>query len=152
MRRERGWSREYWMIYRGPGFLAIVWFGSSSTPHLQSVSSTGDTQEYWERETTCLREKGGGEGGRGAKLYNHRKAWSSKKINSLWDEANSKEGYLSMVSFCCVWNYFSEQILQIFCCHYGASTARLKTKVPAITGPATECPWYERSSEKGPVN
>ncbi len=24
-------SREYWMIYRGPGFLAVVWFGSSPT-------------------------------------------------------------------------------------------------------------------------
>jgi hypothetical protein len=26
------WSREYWMIYRGPGFLAVAWFGSSPTP------------------------------------------------------------------------------------------------------------------------
>ncbi len=26
------WSTEYWMIYRGPGFLAFVWFGSSPTP------------------------------------------------------------------------------------------------------------------------
>ncbi len=25
-------SREYWMIYRGTGFLAVVWFGSSPTP------------------------------------------------------------------------------------------------------------------------
>jgi len=24
--------REYWMIYRGPGFLAVVWFSSSLTP------------------------------------------------------------------------------------------------------------------------
>ncbi len=24
--------REYWMIYRGPSFLAVVWFGSSPTP------------------------------------------------------------------------------------------------------------------------
>jgi hypothetical protein len=23
---------EYWMIYKGPGFLAIIWFGSSPTP------------------------------------------------------------------------------------------------------------------------
>ncbi len=27
-----GWSREYCMIYRGPGFHAVVWFGSSPTP------------------------------------------------------------------------------------------------------------------------
>jgi hypothetical protein len=38
--------REYWMIYRGPGFLAVLWFGSSkSPPPLPSVRSTGDTQE-----------------------------------------------------------------------------------------------------------
>ncbi len=42
-------ARECWMIYRGPGFLA----GSS-------VSSTGDKQEDWERETTCWRELGRG--------------------------------------------------------------------------------------------
>jgi hypothetical protein len=24
--------RDYWFIYRGPGFLAIAWFGSSSAP------------------------------------------------------------------------------------------------------------------------
>ncbi len=28
----RGVSREYWMIYRGPCFLAVVTFGSSTTP------------------------------------------------------------------------------------------------------------------------
>ncbi len=27
----RGDAREYWMIYRGTGFLAVVWFGSSPT-------------------------------------------------------------------------------------------------------------------------
>jgi hypothetical protein len=25
-------TREYWMIYRGPGFLTVVWFGSSPAP------------------------------------------------------------------------------------------------------------------------
>ncbi len=38
--------REYWIIYSGPGFLAVVWFGSSpctpSTIPLPFVSSTGD--------------------------------------------------------------------------------------------------------------
>jgi hypothetical protein len=27
-------TTEYWMIYRGPGFLAVVWFGFSATPSL----------------------------------------------------------------------------------------------------------------------
>ncbi len=55
------------MIFRGPNFLAVVWFGSTTTlpPILHSVSSTGDTQEDWERETSCWRERWEG-GGRGA--------------------------------------------------------------------------------------
>jgi hypothetical protein len=51
------------MIYRGSGFLDIVNLAPpSSLPPL--ASSTGDTEEVRERETTCLRERGGGgEGG-----------------------------------------------------------------------------------------
>ncbi len=43
-------SRQYWMIYRGQGFLAFV----CSPPPLPSVSSTSGTQEDRERETTCF--------------------------------------------------------------------------------------------------
>jgi hypothetical protein len=51
------------MIYRGPGFLTVVWFGSSPTPHpsppsLLSESLTGVIQEDRDRETTCWRERG----------------------------------------------------------------------------------------------
>ncbi len=53
------WGREYWKIYRGPGYLAVIWFGSSpAPPPLPSVSS-GNTQE--ERQLAELRG-GGGEG------------------------------------------------------------------------------------------
>jgi hypothetical protein len=48
-------SREYWMIYRGPSFLAPL-FGLSPTPPsplLSRQSSTGDTLEDWVWETTC---------------------------------------------------------------------------------------------------
>jgi hypothetical protein len=31
--------REYWMIYRGPGFLAVVWFGSSPPLPTSPVSN-----------------------------------------------------------------------------------------------------------------
>jgi hypothetical protein len=51
-------AREYWMYYRGPGFLAVVWFGPPPLS-LSSVNTTGDTQEEGERETTD------GRGGRG---------------------------------------------------------------------------------------
>ncbi len=51
------WGGEYWMIFRGPGFFAVEWFGSSSSLSLllPSVSSTGDTQE--ERQL-CWLERG----------------------------------------------------------------------------------------------
>ncbi len=50
-------AREYWMIYRGPGFFAVVFCGSLPTPSLASVSSAGDAQEDWERETTWDRRR-----------------------------------------------------------------------------------------------
>ncbi len=58
--------RKYRVIYRGPAFsgsydLAPRPQPSPSPPHLLSVSSTGDTQENWENETTCWRERGEGE-------------------------------------------------------------------------------------------
>ncbi len=51
---------EYGMLHRGPGILAIVWFGSSPTlPYPSPVSKldqrVSDTQEDWEREATCWR-------------------------------------------------------------------------------------------------
>jgi hypothetical protein len=53
-----GPTRAYWMIYRWPGFLAVVWFGSYPTTFsfLPSVSKNSDTQEDGERETTCWRD------------------------------------------------------------------------------------------------
>jgi hypothetical protein len=33
-----GQTKEYWMIYRGPGFLDVVDFGSSPAPSLNPVS------------------------------------------------------------------------------------------------------------------
>ncbi len=41
-----------------PGFLAVIWFGSSPTSPLPSVSSSDDTQEDRERETSCWQERG----------------------------------------------------------------------------------------------
>ncbi len=62
---ERKWrmseSGEYWMSYRGPGFLGS--YDSAPLhllppPLLQSVSLNGNSQEVWERETACWRESG----------------------------------------------------------------------------------------------
>ncbi len=81
--RKTGKQREYWKIYRGPGFLSLVWFGSYPTPFLTlpSVRWTGNTQEYRERETTRWRKRGGEGGARGAKSYDGKKTSSS--INHL---------------------------------------------------------------------
>jgi hypothetical protein len=71
------YSREYWRICRGPGFLAFVWFGSSLNPlpPLPSVSSTEGTEEDWERETARRRERGMGWGR--SQSFDGKKAWSS---------------------------------------------------------------------------
>ncbi len=64
-------GREYWMIYRGPGFLSVVWFCCSPIPspvaRQQVVTLPGCCwSTYW-------RERGGWGG---AKLYDGEKAWS----------------------------------------------------------------------------
>ncbi len=50
---------EYWMIYRGPGFLSarMIWLLPHLLPPLSSVSSAGDIQEDWEREIDCWWER-----------------------------------------------------------------------------------------------
>ncbi len=77
------WHREYRTIYRGPGFLVVVWFDASATPSppLPSVScqrQLADERGHW--------------GGGGAKLIRRRKSlvlkffqyslvWYLSKIN-----------------------------------------------------------------------
>jgi hypothetical protein len=75
---------EYWMIYRGPGFLAVVWLGSlpNPPPPLPSVSATGDTRSLRKREYLPTGEGGGGVG-RGAE------SWDSKKTRSLFKSFNT---------------------------------------------------------------
>jgi hypothetical protein len=68
---KNGTYREYWSIYRGQGFPAVVGFGSSLTPSpgLPSVTSTGDREEAREREDILMT----GEGERG---------WGRRQIKS----------------------------------------------------------------------
>ncbi len=68
------------MIYRGSGFLAVLWFVSSPTPfqpYPVCISSIGDTQENWENDTTCWWAGGSGWDGAEAKSYDDEKPWSS---------------------------------------------------------------------------
>ncbi len=68
------YSQTVLMIYGEPGFLAVLWFGSSPTTSapLPSVSSTGNIQEDSKQETTCWQEGRR----RRSQSYDRKKAWS----------------------------------------------------------------------------
>ncbi len=55
------YPREYWMIYRGTGFLAVVWVGSS--PPLPPSASCLFLVCRSRRSSLLTREGGGGRGG-----------------------------------------------------------------------------------------
>ncbi len=69
------------MIYRGPGFLAVEWFGSSPHPPFPCLPSVKLDRQHTERlrkRRTYRRDTRGGGGG-GAKSYD-----SEKASNTLW--------------------------------------------------------------------
>jgi len=53
--------REYWMIYRGPGFLAVVSFGSSSTPFPLSCQQVVSLSQSFYVSPVQLNDRRGGE-------------------------------------------------------------------------------------------
>jgi hypothetical protein len=67
-----GSSTQKEIIYRDPGFLAVVWFGSS----FSAVSSTDETHRRLRKRDKLLTVGGGGDG-RGAESYDRKKAWYS---------------------------------------------------------------------------
>ncbi len=73
------WTSEYSMIYRGPGFLAAVWFGSTpnTPPPLSRQQARPAThRRLRKRDNLLAHRKGGGSGGRGrgAESYDPKKA------------------------------------------------------------------------------
>ncbi len=62
---------EYWMIYRGPGFIAVIWFGFFPTPYTLSRQ-----QVVYLSHSSCVSPVEG-EGRGEAKSYDGEKAWSS---------------------------------------------------------------------------
>ncbi len=78
-------TRDYWIIYRGPGFLAVLWFGSSPTPSnppLPSVCWTGDTQGLRNRDN-LLTEEGEGKGMRSQIIWLQESLVLYKSLNTL---------------------------------------------------------------------
>jgi len=63
--------REYWMICREPGFLAVVWFGSSSRPSLVSKCSIYSSLPVCRRRSSLLKGEGGGGGEEDWSSVNH---------------------------------------------------------------------------------
>ncbi len=43
-------TREYWIIYRGPGFIEVAWFGSSSTPPVSKLEPATNRKNEKERQ------------------------------------------------------------------------------------------------------
>ncbi len=70
--------KEYWMIYRGPGFLVVKSFGSSPTcsPHYPVSKLSIFLSLPVCRRSSIVTWDGGGGGG-GAKSCDRQKAWSS---------------------------------------------------------------------------
>ncbi len=85
--RGRGEPREYWIIYRGPGFLRVLWFGSSPTPssNLSRQNAQPGTNRKTEKERHMLTVEGRvGE----EPNHNRKKAWSSITHSILSREAH----------------------------------------------------------------
>jgi hypothetical protein len=66
------------------GFLAVIIFGSSPIPFPPSVSSACDTQDDWERETTCWQKRGKGGRGRSQIILRRESLVLYKSFNTLW--------------------------------------------------------------------
>ncbi len=76
--------REDSMIYRGPGFLAIIWIGSAPTPFPLSRQQVS----LYLSLPVCsveLTDGRGGRGGHGAESYNSKKSWPSINRSILSD-------------------------------------------------------------------
>jgi hypothetical protein len=99
---------EYWLMYRGPGFLVVVLFGSQPTPPALSCQ-----QVVALSQSSCVspaKLADGEGGGGGAKSYDGRKAWSSIKYSILSDNTRPQGCYsetgvqIAMErNFVCLW-------------------------------------------------
>ncbi len=72
------------MIYRGTGFLLVVWFGFSPTPSPPPTASKLDQRHTGKlRKRDIFADGRGGEGGQEAESYDRKNAWSSTNHSML---------------------------------------------------------------------
>jgi hypothetical protein len=85
--------REYLIVYRGPGFISVIRFGSSPTPFPPIPSPVGKLDRRHTRKTEKERQLADGRGGRegeSAKSNDHKKACSSKYHSILSDSCGQQ--------------------------------------------------------------
>ncbi len=70
-------TRENWVIYRGPGFFTVVWFGSSLTPSPSRQNARPCSERHTGRLINRENLLSGEGGGQGAKSDDGEKGWSS---------------------------------------------------------------------------
>ncbi len=120
----------YWMMYRGPGFLAVLWLGSSPTlsppPSPVSISATGDTQDQkTETESQLADGRMRGGGWRGAESYDRYKAWSCINQYSLrvtnCNGTTCTNAYIVYRNFChpLTWKAYSTRNNLVYGTHHG---------------------------------
>ncbi len=74
-------AREYWMIFRGPGFLAVVCFGSSPTPSQLSQEARTATRRKSEKERQLADGRRGGGWGRNQIIWQRESLVLYKSMN-----------------------------------------------------------------------
>jgi hypothetical protein len=134
------YTREYWMIYRGPGFLAVLWFGSSPTLLTLFLSLPVSPVELIDGR------RGGG--GRGAQSYFHEKARSS--INHSIPSGLLDIYFFDIFLSSLVWSIELELLgVQMICVGPGVRGAAFpQTTCPALAVPGT-APTLSSSSSPG---
>ncbi len=117
--------REYWIIYRGPGFLAFLWFGSSPTPSPPVSKFDRRHTGRFSNKDKLLTGRGEGWGGESKIIRRRESLVIYKSFNALWSTTAELEtimipstGSHACISsfrghFALIWNDLKARCVQI---------------------------------------